>query len=336
MDTYDIGKLNNRLSQQKLVSMGCSKEEQLERRLSAFNLLGKKKDNDPTAYFSNILKDKKEPSTLKSNLILRLGHQLKSTRTIENFLGKDVPLVDRSIMQLLAYKGNKKSVEKIDALVKGKRSTDPVKMAAVFAKAMISYRLQDNETVWPMIDAKKVESFRGIKAQDITKSTLPEAKAKTVLNDLRPEFIAVPLASKHAQHLICQNKSLNILMSEALVEGKFDFGCNGVIAAITESDDCPGGNFIKYHVLIDQGKNQKHHNVHLVTSSGRKLMQGTGRLVKGIFSFEVKALKYPGSTPVTFKANLDLHKNRVQLVEGKSGITARKSSKIVLGKMQQD
>jgi hypothetical protein len=336
MYSNDIGKISSRTTKKKLIEISTAKEEKLEKRINAINLLAAKKEMDPTDVFGKVLKDKKEQAVVKSNLVLRLGHRLKSVRTLENFLGKENVMIDRSILQVLAYKGNKKSVEKINAFAKGKRRSTPELKKAQFAKTLISYRFGDNKEILPKSKPEAFENFRGISAEFIKKEKLSKTKAAEIIAELDDAYMAVPLAAEKAQKLNCQGKNLSIFLNEKVAANNFDFNTNGIVASISEDDYCPGGHFIKYHVLINKvGKTGKH-RVHVINPNGQVLMEGPASKEGNRFSFKVKALKRAGSTPILFDASFDLSKTELIIKEAKSGTGLRKSSIIRLSSLNKD
>lgn len=336
MHSNDIGKISSRTTRKKLIEISTSKGEKLEKRINAINLLAGKKDMDPGEFFGKVLRDKKEQAVVKSNLVLRLGHKLKSVRTLENFLGKENLMIDRSILQVLAYKGNAKSAEKIAAYTKGKRKSTPELNKAQFAKTLISYRLGDNKEILPKSKSVAFENFRGVTAEEIKKQKLTKPKATEILAELDDAYMAVPLSTDQAQKLSCQGKNLSIFLSKDVAENKFDFNNNGIVASIAEDDFCPGGHFIRYHVLINKERRKGQYHVHVINPNGRVLMEGPASRRGDRFSFQVKALKRAGSTPVLFDASFDLDKAEVKVKEAKSATGLRKSSTIQLTSLDRD
>ncbi|MAP53395.1 hypothetical protein [Altibacter sp.] len=329
MYSNDIGKISSRTTKNKLVELSRSREIAPEKRINALNLLSRKKDLDPSELFSAVLKDKKETVPIKSTMVLRLGAQLKKVSVLEKFLGKVEGPVTRSILHVLAYKGDAGSYKKIDALLKDAKQDKLITQKAQFAKTMISYRLGDNNVVLSSSEAEQMESFRRIKAEPIEKQKLSVVKATKILNDLQQEHVAVPLATTKAQKLICQGKELALLFNEQLVEHTYNFDTNGILAAITEDDYCPGGHFVRYHVLANKEAGSGY-RIHILNTNGRLIMEGTGTKKGETFAFEVKAVKRPGSTPIFFKADFNSQKNELDVKEAKSGAMLRKSSQIVL------
>jgi hypothetical protein len=336
MHSNDIGKISSRTTKKRLIEISIAKEEELEKRINAINLLAAKKEMDPSDFFGKVLKDKKEQAVVKSNLVLRLGHKLKSVRTLENYLGKENLMIDRSILQVLAYKGNAKSAEKINAFVKGKRRSTPEVQIARFAKTLISYRLGDNKEILPKSKPEAFENFRGISAEIIKKQKLSKPKANEILAELDGAYMAVPLAAEKAQKLNCQGKNLSIFLNKEVAANRFDFNTNGIVASISEDDFCPGGHFIRYHVLINKEGKTGNHRVHVINPNGRVIMEGPALKKGKHFSFQVKALKRTGSTPILFDASFDLDKAEIKIKEAKSGIGLRKSTKIQLTSLHKD
>jgi len=336
MYSSDLGKINSRTTKNKLIKISSSKEVALETRINALNQLSLKKDIDPTEFFGKILKDKKEHTIVKSNLVLRLGYKLKTIRSLENFLGKEGIMVDRSILHVMAYKGNAKTIEKIDVFIKENKSNKPAMAKAKFAKTLISYRLGDNQFILPKCKSENFESFRGIKAETIEHQKLTTSKAKKIIAELADEHMAVPLSSEKAQKLNCQSKNLFILLNEKVVDTTYNYNANGIIASIIEDDYCPGGHFIKYHVLASKEGKTSNYRIHIINPNGRLLMEGTGSKKNNDLSFEVKAVKRPGSTPIVFNAAFNLDKTSLKIKEAKSGTTLRKSSRIQLTSLNRD
>jgi len=336
MHSNDIGKISSRTTKKKLIEISSTKGGALEKRINAINLLAAKKDVDPSDFFGKVLRDKNEQAVVKSNLVLRLGHKLKSVRALEKFLGNEEVVINRSILQVLAYKGDAKSIEKITAFAKGKRKSTPEASKAQFAKTMISYRLGDNKEILPKSKPEAFENFRGIDAEVIKKQKLTTPKATEIIAELNNAYMAVPLTAEKAQKLNCQGKNLSIFLNEAVATNKFDFNKNGIVASIAEDDFCPGGHFIKYHVLINKDGTTGKHIVHVINPNGRVLMEGLATKKGSHFSFEVKALKRAGSTPILFEASFDLDTTDLKIREAKSGVGIRKSSKIQLTFLQKD
>ncbi|MCW8981072.1 MAG: hypothetical protein OQJ83_06770 [Altibacter sp.] len=330
MYSNDIGKISSRTTKTKLIALSRSKEIAPETRINALNLLSRKKDVDPTDLLTTVLKDKKEPAVIKSNTVLRLGGKLKKIATLENFLGKVDPSVSRSILHILAYKGDTSSYKKIDTFLKEQKADKLIAEKAKFAKTMISYRLGDNKVVLPPSETEQMESFRGMKSQDIEKQSLSVVKATRILNELQDEHVAIPLSPAKAKKLVCQGKDLSLLFNEKIIENTYDYDTNGIIAEITEDDYCPGGHFIRYHILVSKDTDATSYNIHIINTNGRLMMEGVGTKKGDTFAFEVKALKRPGSTPLLFKANFNTKKTELDVKEARSGLGIRKSSQIVL------
>ncbi len=336
MYSNDIGKISSRTTQKKLIEISSTKGEVIEKRISAINLLSTKKNMDPSSFFGKVLKDKSEQPVVKSNLVLKLGHKLKSVRTLENFLGKEHVMINRNILQVLAYKGNAKSVEKITAFAKEKRNSVSELRKAQFAKTLISYRLGDNKEILPKSKPEAFESFRGIEAKIIKKQKLSALQAAEIIAELDDAYMAVPLAVEKAQKLNCQGKNLSLFLNEEVATNKFDFNTNGIIASISEDDFCPGGHFIKYHVLINKDEETGSHRIHIINPNGQVLMEGPALKKGNRFSFVVKALKRAGSTPILFDASFDLNSTIMDVKEAKSATGVRKSSKIQLTSLNKD
>ncbi len=336
MYSSDLGKISSRTTKNKLIKISGSKEVAIETRINALNQLSLKKDIDSTEFFDKIFKDKKEHAIVKSNLVLRLGSKLKAIRSLENFLGKEGVMVDRSILHVLAYKGNAKTIEKINTFIKENKSNKPAIAKAKFVKTLISYRLGDNKFILPKCKSENFESFRGIKAESIEHQKLTPIKAKKIIAELTDDHIAVPLSSEKAQELSCQGKKLSILLNEKVIDNTYNYNANGIIASIIEDDYCPGGHFIKYHVLASKERKTSNYSVHIINPNGRLIMEGTGSKKNNELSFEVKAIKRSGSTPIVFNAAFNLDKADMKIKEAKSGTTLRKSSRIQLTSLNRD
>ncbi|AVI51964.1 hypothetical protein C5O00_12695 [Pukyongia salina] len=336
MYSNDIGKISSRTTRKKLIEISSTRGEALEKRINAINLLSVKKEVDPGSFFGKVLRDKKEDIVVKNNLVLKLGHRLKSVRTLENFLGKEYGKIDRSILQVLAYRGDAKSAEKITAYLNDNKGSSPEIRKAQFARMLISYRLNDNKATLPKSKPGAFENFRGIDSEVIKRQKLSSSKATEIINELDDAYKLVPLAVEKAQKLDCQGKTLTILLNKALVSNTFDFKKNGIVASITQDDYCPGGHFIKYHVLINKAGRSGDHWVHIINPNGQVLMEGPAIKRKDDFSFQVKALKRAGSTPVLFDATFDLNTTEINVKEARSGIGLRKSSVIQLSSRYKD
>lgn len=336
MYSNDIGKISSRTTKRKLVEITTTKETTIEKRINAINLLAAKKEVDPSDFFGKVLRDKDELTVVKSNLVLRLGRKLKSVRALEKFLGNEDATVNRSILQVLAYRGDATSLKKITAFAKNKRKNSPEMHKVQFAKTLISYRLGDNKELLPKSKAKAFESFRAMKAESIKKQQLTVSKASRIIAEVNEEYKIVPLATEKAQKLHCQGKELAIFLNEAVVNKTFNFNTNGIVASITGDDYCPAGHFIKYHVLLQKDAKSGKHYVHIINPNGRVLMEGPATKKDHTFTFEVKALKRPGSTPILFDASFDLDQSKLNIKEAKSGIGVRKSSRIKLNLLHKD
>jgi hypothetical protein len=330
MENNDLGKISSRTSKKRLVEMSGAREFAIEKRIAAINLLREKRDVDPSGFFSKILKNKTEEPALKSSLILRLGPKLKTTRILENFLGKDNNIVDRNILQVLAYKGKANSVKKIDEYIKVNKPDQPTLEKALFAKTMISYREGSNQNLLPEVKTLDYENFRRIDAQAFERTKLSPAGAKKIITDLQDDHVVIPMATEKAYKIVCRQKSIGLFFNQDLVESNFKIKNNAVVASITEDDYCPGGHFIRYHVLANKKGNSSNYNIHVISPEGKIKMAGSAIENKDGFDFEVTSLRAPGSLPVILKASIQLKNSLFTIKEAKSGINIRKSSKITL------